>query len=108
MKKTAKRAFSLFLCLILFVTLLPAAVFAEDEIVGEDTAPADQPESSVVLSVEEVAAAAEEADVPAETEALVEETEESLFQLSGEQRSVATPMQAGSTPKATTSASEST
>ena len=87
MKKTAKRVFSLFLCLILFVTLFPAAVFAEDEIVGEDPAPADQSESSVVLSVEEVAAAAEEADVPAETEALVEETEESLFQLSGEQRS---------------------
>lgn len=80
MKKSVKKVFSLFLCVTLCLTMFPAAAFAEDGTAEGATVPAEQPESSVVLSVEEPA-------VSAETEAAVGEAEEALFQFSSEQRS---------------------
>ena len=66
MKKTAKKAFSLFLCMILCLSLLPVTAFAENE-ATEDVPAAETTESAVRLPVED-AAPAEPAAEPEETD----------------------------------------
>ena len=66
MKKTAKKAFSLFLCALLCISLLPVTAFAENE-ATEDVPAAETTESAVRLPVED-AAPAEPAAEPEETD----------------------------------------
>ena len=66
MKKTAKKALSLFLCALLCISLLPVTAFAENE-ATEDVPAAETTESAVRLPVED-AAPAEPAAEPEETD----------------------------------------
>ena len=67
MKKTAKKALSLFLCMILCLSLLPAAAYAENE-ATEEVPAAETAGTAVQLPVED-AALAEPAAEPEETNA---------------------------------------